>query len=57
MLSQSTARLVEHATVPGEPEWVHVKGAEEPLLARRLLRVADERGRIGRREPTLVGRT
>jgi adenylate cyclase len=57
MLSESTARLVEHATVLGEPEWVHVKGAEEPLLARRLLRVADERRRIGRREPTLVGRT
>jgi class 3 adenylate cyclase len=57
MLGESTARLVEHATVLGEPEWVHIKGAEEPLLARRLLRVADERGRIGRREPTLVGRT
>ena len=57
MLGQPTARLVEHATVLGEPEWVHVKGAEKPLLARRLLRVADERGRIGRREPTLVGRT
>lgn len=57
MLGQSTARLVENTTVLGEPEWVHVKGAEEPLLARRLLRVADDRGRIGRREPTLVGRT
>jgi hypothetical protein len=57
MLSESTARLVEHATVLGEPEWVHVKGAEEPLPARRLLRAAAERGRIGRREPTLVGRT
>ncbi len=57
MLGESTARLVEHATVLGDPEWVHVKGAEEPLLARRLLRAADERGRIGRREPTLVGRS
>ncbi|MDT5146065.1 MAG: hypothetical protein QOC58_710, partial [Mycobacterium sp.] len=57
MLGQSTARLVEHATVLGETEWVHVKGAERPLLARRLLRVADEHARIGRREPTLVGRT
>ena len=37
MLSESTARLVEHATVLGAPEWVHVKGAEEPLPARRLL--------------------
>ena len=57
MLSESTARLVEHATVLGAPEWVHVKGAEEPLPARRLLGAAAERGRIGRREPTLVGRT
>ena len=57
MLSESTARLVEHATVLGAPEWVHVKGAEEPLPARRLLRAAGERAEIGRREPTLVGRT
>jgi adenylate cyclase len=57
MLGESTARLVEYATVLGEPEWVHVKGAEEPLLARRLLGAAAERAAIGRREPTLVGRT
>jgi adenylate cyclase len=57
MLSESTARLVEHATVLGAPELVHVKGAEEPLPARRLLRAAAERVEIGRREPTLVGRT
>ena len=57
MLSESTARLVEHATVLGAPEWVHVKGAEEPLPARRLLGAAAERVGIGRREPTLVGRT
>src|ERR1700755_2436246 len=36
MLSESTARLVEHAAVLGAPEWVNVKGAEEPLPARRL---------------------
>jgi class 3 adenylate cyclase len=57
MLGESTARLVEHATVLGELEWVHVKGATEPLPARRLQRAAPERGWIGRREPTLVGRT
>jgi adenylate cyclase len=57
MLSESTARLVEHATVLGAPEWVNVKGAEDPLLARRLLGAAAERPGIGRREPTLVGRT
>jgi adenylate cyclase len=57
MLSESTARLVEHATVLQAPEWVSVKGAAQPLPARRLLGAAAERERIGRREPTLVGRT
>ena len=28
MLSESTARLVEHLVMLGEPEWVHIKGAE-----------------------------
>ena len=36
---------------------MHVKGAEEPLPARRLLGAAAERRPIGRRESTLVGRT
>jgi adenylate cyclase len=57
MVSESTARLVEHATLLGAPEWVHVKGAEKPLPARRLLGAAAEHVGIGRREPTLVGRT
>jgi class 3 adenylate cyclase len=30
MLSESTARLVEHAAVLGEPEWVRIKGADAP---------------------------
>ena len=42
MLGESTARLVEHATVLGSPEWVHVKGAEQPLPVRRLLGAAAE---------------
>jgi adenylate cyclase len=57
VVSESTARLVEHAAKLGPPEWVHVKGAEEPLPARRLLGAAAEHVGIGRREPTLVGRT
>ncbi|MGA7049883.1 MAG: AAA family ATPase, partial [Mycobacterium sp.] len=57
MLAESTARLVEQATVLGEPEWVQVEGGQEPLAARRLLGSAPERGQNGRREPTLVGRT
>ena len=30
MLSESTARLVEHAAVLGEPEWVRIKGPTLP---------------------------
>ena len=37
MVSASTARLVEGAASLGEPEWVRIKGAEEPVSARRLL--------------------
>src|SRR4029453_739630 len=37
MLSESTARLVEHAAALGEPEWVRIKGADAPVPARRLL--------------------
>jgi class 3 adenylate cyclase len=57
MLSESTARLVEHSTVLGAPEWVNIKGAAQPLPARRLLGAVAERVRSGRREPTLVNRT
>ena len=38
MLSESTARLVEHAVMLAEPEWVHIKGADEPVRTRQLLR-------------------
>ena len=37
MLSASTARLVEGAATLGEPELVRIKGADEPVPARRLL--------------------
>ena len=37
MLSESTARLVEHIVLLGEPEWVHIKGADEPVPARPLI--------------------
>ena len=56
MLSESTARLVEHAAVLGEPELVSIKGSDEPVTARRLLDVAAERESTGRARPTLVGR-
>ena len=37
MLSESTARLVEDAVVLAEPEMVHIKGASDPVPARRLI--------------------
>ena len=53
MLSESTARLVEHTVMLAEPEWVRIKGADEPMRARRL--VAIERaawpGRARRIDP------
>ena len=56
MLSESTAQLVEHIAVLAEPEWMHIKGADEPVPARRLLGIGPRDGRVGRAEATLVGR-
>ena len=56
MLSESTARLVEDATDLGEPEKVRIKGAQSPVIARRLLAMAPERGQRARQMSTLVGR-
>ena len=36
MSRDSTARLVEHVAVLGEPERVRIKGVEEPVPARPL---------------------
>ena len=47
MLSQSTVRLVEGAAVLGEPQMVRIKGAEDAVSARRLLRMAVQRQRTG----------
>jgi class 3 adenylate cyclase len=56
MLSESTARLVEGAAVLGEPEMVRIKGAEDAVLARRLLGMGAQRRLTGLSESTLVGR-
>jgi class 3 adenylate cyclase len=56
MLSESTARLVEHTVMLAEPEWVHIKGAEEPVPARRLMGIGPREGLVGRVEASLVGR-
>ncbi len=56
MLSASTARLVEDAAILGESELVQIKGAEEPVPARRLLGMGDGHRAVGRAESNLVGR-
>jgi class 3 adenylate cyclase len=56
MLSASTARLVDGAASLGEFELVQIKGAEEPVPARRLLGMGDGHRAAGRAESTLVGR-
>ena len=56
MLSESTARLVEHTVMLGEPEWVRIKGADDPVRARRLVAIGPRDGLVGRAEASLVGR-
>jgi adenylate cyclase len=56
MLSESTARLVEPVAVLGEPELVHIKGADQPVRARQLLAIG-ERKPLRRTESELVGRS
>jgi class 3 adenylate cyclase len=55
LLSESTARLVEHATVLDEPQPVHVKGFASPLPAYRLVSATPDHRRT-RQLSTLVGR-
>jgi hypothetical protein len=56
MLSESTARLVDHLVVLSEPELVRIKGADEPVRARRLVAIRPRDGLVGRAEAGLVGR-
>ena len=56
MISESTARLVSHVAVLGEPEKVQIKGSDSPVTAYRLLGTGDP-GRHRRHDTTLVGRT
>jgi class 3 adenylate cyclase len=56
MLSESTARLVEHTVLLSEPEWVRIKGADEPVRARRLMGIGPRDGLVGRADASLVGR-
>ncbi len=56
MLSASTARLVECTATLGDAELVHIKGADAPVPARRLLNVSDEDRSIAAFQSVLVGR-
>ena len=56
LLSESTARLVEHAAVLGDPQLVRIKGTVDPVCARRLVAVSARRERTSGRVSTLVGR-
>ncbi|CRZ16541.1 ATP-binding protein [Mycolicibacterium neworleansense] len=56
MLSESSARLVEHAAELDETQLVHIKGATQPIAARRLRAIRSHHGLVGGVEPRLVGR-
>lgn len=54
LLSDYTARLVEHRTELSDVQWLHVKGSDEPVRARRLLAIRPSLAE--RVEVSLVGR-
>ena len=56
LCSLSTARLVEDATRLGCVNDVAIKGADEPVPARRLLAVESDRMVVGRNEGLMLGR-
>ena len=56
LLSESTARLVEHTVELAETEWVRIKGSEVPVPARRLMGIRPSSQFTGRAEASLVGR-
>jgi len=56
MVSESTARLVEQTVTLAEPQWVRIKGADDPVRARRLVAIGPRNGLVGRAEAPLVGR-
>ena len=56
VLSESTARLVEHSVELAEPEWLRIKGSHEPVCTRRLLAISPRDGMVGHAETSMVGR-
>ncbi len=56
MVSESTARLVEQTVMLEDPQWVRIKGADQPVPARRLMGIGPRDGLARRTEASLVGR-
>ncbi len=56
MVSESTARLVEHTAVLGDPQLVEIKGSVSPIPARLLKAMGPRRWPQLRHESALVGR-
>lgn len=56
MVSEETARLVEHAVTLAEPQWVQIKGSDDPVRARRLIAIDPRDRHVRRTEASLVGR-
>ncbi|HEX4587063.1 MAG TPA: adenylate/guanylate cyclase domain-containing protein [Mycobacterium sp.] len=56
MLSSSTAQLVEHTVMVAEPEWVQIKGVDEPVRAHRLVAICPRDDLVRHAEAGLVGR-
>ncbi|MFN8071505.1 MAG: adenylate/guanylate cyclase domain-containing protein [Mycobacterium sp.] len=56
MISESTARLVAHATGLTPPRLVQIKGGDAPVPAYQLLSIEPDHNKIGRPESKFVGR-
>jgi class 3 adenylate cyclase len=57
MLSATTANLIEHCAILGDPEPVRIKGAHRPVVAYRLMGVSVQQWPRGRPDTGLVGRS
>jgi adenylate cyclase len=56
MVSESTARLVAHTAVLGDPQMVEIKGSDSPVPARLLCAMGPRRWPQLRHESALIGR-
>ncbi len=57
MLSASTAHLIEHCAILGEPEMVRIKGTDKPVVAYQLLGVSVQQWPTGGSDTGLIGRS